>query len=172
MEIEIYSLKNNNCEYRSISNIQKISNYDLIHMDYDYILNLQTFKKLSNTVDIYINKTELAEMLIIPLRNILENRNSICKSKIYNYIASNNVGYYKFIKLIRNKLLYNIILSRGTKIEMSFKFYKESNKFIILKTNVYIKGLLFKYKLKELQPVEITFTIFEARELLTILNNL
>ena len=39
MRIETYSLKDGN--YKSISTIQKITEYPLIHMDYDYILSLQ-----------------------------------------------------------------------------------------------------------------------------------
>lgn len=43
MRIETYSLKDDN--YKSISNIQKITEYPLIHIDYDYILSLKVAYK-------------------------------------------------------------------------------------------------------------------------------
>lgn len=171
MEIKTYSLKDNNYQYKSISNIQKISNYPLIHMDYDYILNLQTVQKLSNTVDIYFNKKELEESLIKPFENILKNRDNIYESKIYNYINSEDIEYYKFIKLLHSKLLYNIISAKGIEIEMDLKFHTEDNRFVILESAVTIKGI-FKCKPKEIQPSKLVFSISEVEELLSILYSL
>lgn len=58
MRIETYSLKDGN--YKSISNIQKITEYPL-HIDYDYILSLKVASKALNAVEVYFNKKELKE---------------------------------------------------------------------------------------------------------------
>ena len=130
MRIETYSLKDGN--YKSISNIQKITEYPLIHMDYDYILSLKVASKALNTVEVYIKKKELKESLIKPIENILENRDKIYKSTIVNYVNPKDIAYYKCINLLHNKLLHNIISSNGTIVEMCLKFHVTDNRFIIL----------------------------------------
>ena len=59
MRIETYSLKDGN--YKSIYNTQKITEYPLIHIDYDYILSLKVAFKALNAVEVYFNKKELKE---------------------------------------------------------------------------------------------------------------
>ena len=170
MRIETYSLKDGN--YKSISNIQKITEYPLIHMDYDYILSLKVASKALNTVEVYFNKKELKESLIKPIENILENRDKIYKSTIVNYVDPKDIAYYKCINLLHNKLLHNIISSNGTIVEMCLKFHATDNRFIILESELYMKGLFINHKPRSIQPARVVLTISEAQELLSILKSL
>ena len=61
MRIETYSLKDGN--YKSISNIQKITEYPLIHIDYDYILSLKVVSKALNAVEVYFNKKRIKRII-------------------------------------------------------------------------------------------------------------
>ena len=46
------------------------------------------------------------------------------------------------------------------------------NKFIILESELYIKGLFINHKPSSIQPAKVVLTISEAQELLSILKSL
>ena len=82
--------------------------------------------------------------MIKPIENILENRDKIYKSTIVNYVDSKDIAYYKYINLLHNKLLHNIIFSNGTIVEMCLKFYAIDNRFIILEFEFAYKRIIYK----------------------------
>ena len=55
---------------------------------------------------------------------------------------------------------------------MYLKFHVTDNRFIILESELYIKGLFIKHKPRSIQPARVVLTISEAQELLAILKSL
>lgn len=171
MELEIYHLIDDKYQYKSVSYIQKISNYPLIHLDYDYKLNLQ-INNLSNTIETYLDKADLKRCLIDPIRDLMNHKQLDINVSIENFILPDCVGYYKFINLIYNELLVNYIKIRGCGYGVNLHFYIEDDRFINVQPEIVLRIGFLKIRPKEIKPNKLIFSIPEAKNLLAMLKSI
>lgn len=158
-------------QYKSVSNIEKV-NKNLIFLDYDYRINLQTITKLSNTVDIYLTKTELKKLVVDPLDKLMSKRNKEVSVSTVNYISSRTLPYYKLNTLIPYCFCKKLLRLFGCNLYLNMKYTLEDDRFISVESETSIKILLFKYKPKIIQPASMLMTLDDADDLINLLSYL
>lgn len=155
-------------QYKPISNIEKINN-NLIFLDYDYKLNLQTVVKLSNIIDIYLTEAELKEIIIDPLDKLLSKSEKEISVSISNNINNSTLAYYKLNKLITNSFCKKVLKLFGFNLYLNMKYTLEDDRFISVELESSIKVFLFKHKPRIIQPAAMLMTIDDAEDLINSL---
>jgi hypothetical protein len=160
-------------QYSSVSSIEKLNNDPSINnLNSEYRLNLQTKAHISMISDIYLNRRELENCLMIPLKRAKENHDLIQNIIIKNIIPAKNIKYYNLIRNIHSGFLLSILRSKGCRLNLKMEYTVEDDRFIIIKPNMTIGSFIFKHKPKEIQPADIRLSMEDTDKLLSVLDNI
>lgn len=162
-------------QYRSISYIEKLSKLSLMSddFDYDYCLNLQTNDKLSNVINIYLNKNEIVNKIINPLKSLIDKKDSKLiqpiEINIKNTIPRGILTYYTLYLLLPDGYGRECLRANGCTESISLKYTLEDKRFIKIEGSAYYKYLFIKRKPKNIQPKNIILSLEEVDELILLL---
>ena len=166
----------NGRQYKSISNIEKLhSNSIMKDLDYQCSLNLQTKSRLSNTINIYLSINELIEVLVNPIKELLERKNAsnpvVIEKETKNFITKKVLSHYDLFNILPDGYNRDKIKNFGCVEYMKFKYTIEDKRFIKIEMETAYRWFIIKYKPKNIQPKTILLSLDEAEDLLLMINN-
>ncbi len=165
----------NGRQYKSISYIEKLNkNSHMRELDYEFSLNLQTKAKLSNVVNIYLSKEELEDVIVNPLKKMIECKDSVktISKRIKNIIPPVNVPYYDLDILLPDSYSRNMIKVHGCTEYLNINFELQDKRFIKIETKISYKWLAIKHKPKVIQPKVIILSLDEAEDLIILIEEI
>lgn len=157
---------------KNASYVERIDKYPLIRLPFIFRLHLETKDKDTQFVDLYLNPDELKEKIYFPLTRVLNRMLDYSITTIENHIHTEELAYYRLPDAFKKKWLRQLVETFGCDMIYRFLFIIDNDEKMVIKPELSIKFLFFKYKIKKLQPREFIMNKRDAKTLVKTLESL